>query len=193
MSIQKKYWDIRADEWKTRNVLITNTNIDLFNIINNIPDIENKTICEFGVGTGRYLGCIKKYKYLYGIDFMEKHIAVANKIKPNNCEVFVDDIVNLKFNIPVDIIFTVTTLQHIHPSQIEKAIQNIVIIGSHDIILFESTDETFSNKNENDPKNYQWGHNYIKLFNNFNYKLVNKILYSNNNYTLHFKKIINLS
>ena len=188
MSIKKYYWDNRADEWITRNKSVK-LNCDLFDIINNIHDIENKTICDLGVGTGQYLNCIKKYKFLYGIDFMEKHINVANKLKPDNCELFVDDIVNLKFNINVNIIYTMVTLQHIHPSQIELAIKNITNIGADHIILLELTDETFHNKDENSSDNYHWGHNYIELFKLFNYKLVYKKLSINGlNYTIHFIK-----
>lgn len=189
MSIKKIYWEIRSDEWSKRNTLIKSSDIQLFNIINTMPNIKNKILCEFGVGTGRYLGCIKKYKKLYGIDFIEKHIEVANMIKPHNCELFVADIVNLKFNIYVDIIFTITTLQHIHPSQINSAIQNMTNLSPPDIILFEITNETFNNTDENDESNYHWGHNYESLFNLYNYKLIYKKLYRNNlNYTMHFIK-----
>tara|TARA_R110001583_G_scaffold17957_11_gene72167 strand:- start:8529 stop:8993 length:465 start_codon:yes stop_codon:yes gene_type:complete len=148
---------------------------------------EKSTILDLGVGTGRYLGNFKKCKKMYGIDMMSDFIKVANKIKPKNCELFVDDIVDLQFNKPIDLIFTMTVLQHVHPEQIDVSIKNITQLGAKDIMLWESNHETYVYQPEFD---YRWGHNFEEIFNKYNYSLHYKELYDNmTTWILHFKKI----
>ena len=125
------------------------------------------------------------------VDFMEKFINTANKIKPNNCELFVDDVVNLKFNKYIDILFTMTCLQHIDPLQIDLAIKNLCELNAKDIVLWECTNKTYINNGfENSSDNYMFGHNYEELFEKYNYKLVYSELWSNNiTYLLQFEQI----
>jgi hypothetical protein len=141
---------------------------------------------------GRYLNNFVNYKKLYGIDFIEKFIIVANKIKPINCELSVDDVVNLNFNKAIDIMFTMTCLQHILPNQIDSAIKNLAQLNANDIILWECSNDTYTcNGYEDKNDDHMWGHNYIELFKKYNYKLEYSKLYENNiTYLLHFKKIM---
>lgn len=175
MSIKTTYWIERQKEWasekrstllKTSDLVTSRDSISLLNMfqyINNIDNIDNKILCEFGCGTGRYLGCINKYKYLYGIEFMKDNVNIANKIKPENCEILLEDIINLKFKEKIDIAYTITCLQHIHPTQIIKAIKNIMDLNPEEIIIQEVNNTTYKNKDEDEETNYIWGHNYIDI------------------------------
>ena len=193
-SIKTEYWLKRQKEWAggKRNKLINASNIKIFDLINNIDNIENKIICEVGCGTGQYLGCIKKYKYLYGIDFMEDCVTISNKIKPKNCEIFLDDIVDLKFNKNIDIAYTITCLQHIHPTEIIKTIKNIMKLNPGLILIYEKDNTTFENLKK-DETNYIWGHDYIELIcsniKEYRYNLVFRELAENKmNYVMAFEK-----
>lgn len=193
-SIKTEYWLERQKEWAggKRNKLINASNIKIFDLINNIDNIENKIICEVGCGTGQYLGCIKKYKYLYGIDFMEDCVTISNKIKPKNCEIFLDDIVDLKFNKNIDIAYTITCLQHIHPTQIIMTIKNIMKLNPGLILIYEKDNTTFENLKK-DETNYIWGHDYIELIcsniKEYRYNLVFRELGENKmNYVMAFEK-----
>merc|ERR1711965_305 len=110
-------------------------------LVTKISEIgKNKIILDIGCGTGRYLQMFGKMcKKLYGIDFMEYNIENAEKIKPGNCEVFVDDVTDLKFNKNIDIIYTQVVLQHVHPTQIDKAVENLTNLNAEDIVLWETS------------------------------------------------------
>lgn len=180
MSEQKDYWEKRANNWISGRDMPIFENLTISNYVNTISD--NKNVLYIGSGTGRYLCCFN-CKKLYGIDFISDFIDVANKIKPDDCELFVDDLVDLKFDKNVDIAFTKTVLQHINPIQINKAIQNLSNLKIKDIILWELME--FSNLND-----YTFNHNYIELFKNIGYNLVYSEKDSNNiTYLLHFQLI----
>ena len=189
MSIKTDYWLVRQKEWAggKRNKLKEVCDVGILDLINKTRGMQGKVVCEFGCGTGQYLSCVKKYGRLYGIDFMEDCVAVADKIKPPRCEIVLDDIVSLKFNREIDIAYTVTCLQHIHPTQIEKAIKNIVSLKPSDIYLYEVTDDSFENVNSEDESNYMWGHNYTDILRSFGYDLVTYRLAGNKkNYNMRF-------
>jgi ATP-dependent Clp protease ATP-binding subunit ClpC len=133
MSEQKDYWEKRSNNWISGRDTAIFENLTISNYVNNIS--HNKNVLYVGSGTGRYLCCFN-CKKLYGIDFISDFIDVANKIKPDNCELFVDDIVDLKFDKNVDIAFTKTVLQHINSIQINKAIQNLRNLKIKDIISY---------------------------------------------------------
>jgi ubiquinone/menaquinone biosynthesis C-methylase UbiE len=188
-SIKKQYWIDREQNWiKGRDKSATFSGP----LIGKVKSLcKDKYTLDIGVGTGRYLHYFKDSKKLYGIDFMENLINTANKIKPNNCELFIDDVVNLKFNKYIDLFFTQTCLQHIHPLQIDLAIKNLCELNAKDIILWECTNKTYTNGGfENPNNNYMFGHDYEELFEKYNYKLVYSELYSNKiTYLLQFEKI----
>jgi ubiquinone/menaquinone biosynthesis C-methylase UbiE len=189
ISKKTKFWSDLQDSWIKNRDKPDNTEIPLISKIKSL--CENKYTLDIGVGTGRYLHYFEESKKLYGIDFMEKFINTANKIKPNNCELFVDDVVNLKFNKYIDILFTMTCLQHIDPLQIDLAIKNLCELNAKDIVLWECTNKTYINNGfENSSDNYMFGHNYEELFEKYNYKLVYSELWSNNiTYLLQFEQI----
>ncbi len=186
MSDLKIYWNNRKNNWiKNRNNKMI-SNAPIINYINKISNNET-ILLDIGTGTGRYLVNFTKYKILYGIDFIKEFITVADKIKPSNCYLFVDDIVNMKFNKKVNIIFTMTCLQHIAPNNIELAIKNITNLIPDDIVLFECNNITYVDKCE-----YMFGHNYLELFKKYNYYLYYTELYDNNiTYIMHFKAQLN--
>ena len=174
MSIKKTYWENRSSSWlKGRCVWEPPPEAFIKYIEDNIP--KDNVLLDIGVGSGRYLDIFKNYKYIFGIDFIEKFIINANNLKPTNCTLYLDDVVNLKFNEKVDTIFTMTALQHVHPSQISVAVSNIATLGGKNIILWECLDDW-------DPKGcaYMWNHNLIELFKKQGYSLVCDHLQPNN-------------
>ena len=186
MSKRKTWWLNKSDDWIIgRDKPWVRKDIDYIK-----KCCEDKYVLYLGVGTGRTLINFKNSFKLYGIDFIEKFIDTANKIKPKNCELFLDDVVNLKFNKYVDTIITQTCLQHILPEQIEIAVNNICNLNAKNIILWESTNETYKDNGfENEEDNYMWGHDYTIYFSKNNYKLMSKKLLENNiTYILHYIK-----
>lgn len=176
----KYYWENRSKDWLISRNNVEYTENPIIEYIHKNIDTDN-TILEIGVGTGRYLHYFKKYKKLYGIDFISEFIDNCNKIKPNNCELFVDDTVSLKFNKKVDLVYSIVSLQHIHSSQIDVSIKNIVNLNPKDIILWE----LFTDNKDN---SYTFSHDYKKIFKNTNYKLVYIYKHTNNiTYLYHFK------
>ena len=186
-SHQRKYWTNRSVEWiSTRSALESASQLPIISYVNNHVT-EKSIILDLGVGTGRFLGNFKKCRKVYGIDMISDFIKVAQEIKPKNCELFVDDIVDLQFRKPIDLIFTMTVLQHIHPEQLDVSIKNITQLGAQDIVLWETTTETFDNSKGN---GYMFAHNFKEAFDKHNYTLHYKELYDNKTtWILHFKKI----
>ena len=183
MSKKLNYWINRQNNWIIGRDAKDNCFLPVIDKVNSL--IKDKTVLEIGVGTGRYLHLFKDYKYLYGIDFMPKFINTANKIKPNNCELFVDDVVNIQFNKNIDLIFTMVCLQHVDHQEIDLVIKNITNLNSHDIILWECTNDSY-----NDNRDYMFGHNYVTIFKKYNYKLVSSNLWKNKvTYLLHFTQL----
>jgi len=194
MSIQTDYWKQRY--WLTNRDAPTSCNDLLLKKISEIGN--NKTILDVGCGTGRYSQMFGKMcKKLYGIDFMEYNIENAKKIKPENCEVYLDDVTDLKFNKNVDIIFTQLVLQHVHPIQIDKAVENLCKLNAEDIVLCESSSsyENENNNNHMDKSLYFWSHDYKSIMFECGYKEIEKKLFEPisdpdiSTYCYHFKKI----
>lgn len=174
------YWNKRSKNWLIGRSTVDKPAVNLENYINKF--IQNKTILEIGVGTGRYLNSFKEYKHYYGIDFIESFINTAKKLKPINCTLSVDDIVNLKFNKNIDLVFTNVVLQHVSNDKIEKAISNIASLNPTNVILCEGLCNMQSN-------HYQFLHDYEKLFKEYKYNLKYSEMQDNNiTAILHFTK-----
>ena len=189
ISRQKKYWKNRAPQWISQGQFTWhNSGIEFVEYLKNHVD-ATLTILDIGVGTGHYLENFKNCKKIYGIDFMESFIKIANKVKPANCELFVDDVVDLKINAKPDLVFTMTVLQHVHPDEVDVAIKNICQLGSNDIILWEATNETWDNSRG---RGYMFAHNFEELFMKYNYHIYYKKLGKDNiKWIIHFKKTNN--
>jgi len=159
----KEYWNERSSSWiKGRDKQ------DSDDLILKYTDYiqeflsTDSLVLEVGCGTGRYSHIFSNVKRLYSFDFISDFVEVAKSISPSNAEVFVDDVTELKFNSPVDLIFTQGVLQHVE--DIEFAIINLCNLNANDIILLESKGWVRTN-------DYQFQHDYVSLFKEFGYTL----------------------
>jgi 2-polyprenyl-3-methyl-5-hydroxy-6-metoxy-1,4-benzoquinol methylase len=188
--MKKIYWTNRKDDWINKHNEKSISSHMMIQYIKKNINID-KILLDVGVGTGIYLNNLSEYKYIYGIDFIDDFINIAQKLKPLNCEVFTDDVISLKFNKYIDVIFTMTVLQHISHEYIDSAIKNLCNLNADDIIIFEIHKNTYNDKpiQETDNK-YQYGHDYDIYFNKYNYKLIYKKIYDNKvNFLMHYRKI----
>ena len=180
----KEYWNNRSSSWiKGRN------NQDSCDLILKYTDyiqefISNDSlVLEVGCGTGRYSHLFSNVKRLYSFDFMVDFVEVAKSISPSNAEVFVDDVTELKFNSPVDLIFTMTVLQHVE--DIDFAVINLCNLNATDIILLEG-DLYISNSH------YQFQHDYVAIFRDLGFEVYNSFYLDDslpNTMVYHFRRI----
>ena len=157
----KDYWEARSSSWiKGRNE--RDSSEVVMKYIDYICDfLSNESrVLEVGCGTGRYSHHFAHIKNLYSFDFIGDFVDVARQIMPNNATVFVDDVTELTFNLPVDVIFTMAVLQHV--DVIEFAVDNLTKLGAKDIILLEGGLNIKQNS-------YQFNHDYVALFREFGY------------------------
>lgn len=159
----KEYWNERSSSWingrdKRESSDIVEKYVDYIQeFISN-----DSVVLEVGCGTGRYSHFFSQVKRLHSFDFMPNFVEVAKSISPSNADVFVDDVTELKFNSPVDLIFTMTVLQHV--KDIDFAVANLCNLNASNIILLEG-DLNIPNSH------YQFQHDYVSIFSEFGFEL----------------------
>lgn len=159
----KEYWNKRSSSWiKGRDKRESNDIIEKY--VEYIQKFisNDSVVLEVGCGTGRYSHLFSNVKRLYSFDFISDFVEVAKSISPSNAEVFVDDVTELEFNLPVDLIFTTVVLQHVE--DIDFAIDNLCNLTAKDIILLEGDLKLTTN-------DYQFQHDYIAIFRDFGFEL----------------------
>lgn len=101
------------------------------------PIKENSNILDIGCGTGDISMFLSKYGTVQGVDFCEKSIEIANKIKNElkitNVFFSSDDITKEKKRDKFDYIFCIGVLHHI--PEMEKAMENIKKCMNKDSVL----------------------------------------------------------
>lgn len=180
----KEYWNKRSSSWiegrdkRDSSDLVLKYTEYIQEFIS-----DDSLVLEVGCGTGRYSHIFSQVKRLYSFDFMSNFVEVAKSISPSNAEVFVDDVTELKFNSPVDLIFTMTVLQHV--KDIDFAVANLCNLNASDIILLEG-DLNIPNSD------YQFQHDYVSIFSDFGFELHHSFyLHDSLPYTMvyHFRRL----
>jgi ubiquinone/menaquinone biosynthesis C-methylase UbiE len=130
-----------------------------------------RSVIEVGPGPGELLSLHKDVPRVVGFDFSEEMLERARGRVRNhgwtNVELILGDITKTHLEEKFDLLMTRTVLMHIHPDEIEKAVDNVAAMSDH-LILLELYDEdrtrVFAAHN--------WVHDYIPLFEARGYKTV---------------------
>ena len=180
----KEYWNKRSSSWIERRDKRDSSDLVLKYTEYIQEFISNDSlVLEVGCGTGRYSHLFSEVKRLYSFDFISDFVDVAKSISPSNAEVFVDDVTEIKFNSPVDLIFTMTVLQHVE--DIDFAVDNLCNLNAKDIILLEGDLKLCSN-------DYQFQHDYIAIFRDFGFELYHSFYLDDslpNTMVYHFRRL----
>ncbi len=180
----KEYWNKRSSSWIERRDKRDSSDLVLKYADYIQEFISNDSlVLEVGCGTGRYSHLFSDVKRLYSFDFISDFVDVAKSISPSNAEDFVDDVTGLKFNSPVDLIFTMTVLQHV--KDIDFAVDNLCNLNAKDIILLEGDLKLCSN-------DYQFQHDYIAIFRDFGFELYHSFYLDDslpNTMVYHFRRL----
>jgi len=180
----KEYWDKRSSSWiEGRDERATSElTLRYIDYVQKFISTDS-LVLEVGCGTGRYSHHFSNVKRLYSFDFIFDFVEVAKSISPINAKVFVDDVTELKFNEPVDLIFTMTVLQHV--KDIDFAVYNLCNLQAKDIILLETRVQS---------NHYQFQHDYVSIFKDFGYNLHYKFNLDDslpNTFVYHFRRDFN--
>ena len=128
----KRYWENRAEDWIVQSDSdYSLTDKDQKTIKNWLSDINFVSVLDAGCGSGRMVDWFDSKKYL-GIDISPKLITEAKKRFPDK-KFKVEKVEDLKGK--VDLIFSYTTLEHILPADLPKAVEAMKRCGKRALII----------------------------------------------------------
>ena len=131
------------------------------------------SILEVGCNIGKQLQILKKagFDNLSGIEINKKALSILKKTKAFN--IVEGSVLDIPFNDrSFDLVFTSGVLIHIHPDDLNKAIDEIVRVSKRYIWGFEYFSETCEEIVYRGNRNKLWKNNFMKLYRERNPELV---------------------
>lgn len=149
---EKRYWERRATNWDEQ----TKTDIVKEGKIQNIlKTIKFGSVLDIGCGNGRFVPYFEGKQY-EGCDISENLVKIAKERYPEGT-FFVSSVEEVSRKKKADLVFIYTTLEHVPPENLEKAIQAIKSVGKK-LLLIEPKDFVPTG-------DYCYAHDYAKHFN----------------------------
>jgi len=151
---EKRYWEKRADSWDKQAQTDKVKKDKLRGII---QSLSFDSVLDVGCGNGRFTPLFDDKEYS-GFDISERLIEICKEYFPKK-DFFVSSVeeVDKHVNGKIDLLFCYTTLEHVPPQNIQKAVDALKKVGKQ-LLLIEPKDFTpFGN--------YCFNHQYSKYFN----------------------------
>jgi len=171
----KIWWKNNADEWlkkiehwnnqskgNSKNFLVEENFL-----VNEIITSDKLKILEVGAGDGRIIGRLSNLKQTSSID-ISKELSDYVSEKYYNVDTYVGEIINLPFkDKEFDLVFTHEVLQHIDPSEIDRAVSELKRVGKEVWCMESWRDAQKNGEKVSDSHCGRWNYNLKDYFNTY--------------------------
>jgi hypothetical protein len=147
---EKRYWEHRSDSWNAQSKI---DKVQWKKLKEILGRIKFNSVIDVGCGDGRMIPLFEGKKYL-GFDISKRLIDICKEQYPKK-SFHVSSVEDAKFP-KADLVFSYTTLEHVPPENIEKAVTSVKSMGKQ-ILLIEP-------KNFIPSGDYCFNHEYKKYF-----------------------------
>jgi SAM-dependent methyltransferase len=158
-----QYWNERAASYEIHDVLGRNI------LKHYIENLSPQSLVDVGCGKGELFPLFNGVPRVVALDFSENMLQYARRrVERHALHIELKHLDITKSYLPekFDVALTRTVLMHIHPDEIKAAAKNIGLMSDR-LFLFE-----YWETNKRKLANHNWLHDYMELFTDLGYRLI---------------------